>query len=177
MPPKAKVKEEKKQAVAELADSIKSARSTVFVDYSGMSVALLSDLRAKLKSEGNRITVAKNTLLKLAGVGAKAPPEALGKEILTGQTAVVFADEDAVSPIQILGRFTAENELARMKGAIVEGTFQDGASLVKIAKLPGREGLYAQVVGGVGAPIYGLLGTLQGNLQKLIWTLQNAKSN
>jgi len=61
------------------------------------------------------------------------------------------------------------------KGAVVEGQFQTKEKVMAISKLPGREELYGQVVGSIMSGAYGLVGTLQGNLQKLVYIL-NAKA-
>ena len=69
-------------------------------------------------------------------------------------------------------RTIKENELPQIKGGVVEGIFQSKDGILAISKLPSREVLYAQVVGGVSAPMYGIVGTLQANIQKLLFVLQ-----
>ena len=121
--------------------------------------------------------VVKNTLLKRAIESAKIEPKMATDEILSGQTAIVIANEDPVAPIQILGKFAKEMELPKFKVGVVEGTFEDNESLLKLSTLPGRDALLGQVLGALVASEYGLVGTLNGNMQKLVYILdQKAKS-
>lgn len=172
MTPKADIKQEKKEYVNEIADTLKSATSAVFIDYTGMGVVAQQDLKTRLRESGGKMFVAKNTLIQLAAEKAELPADAITDELLSGQTAVVVGTDDPVAPIQILGKFVKETEMAKMKSGVVEGSFQNADGLLKISKLPGKEELYAKVVGGVAAPMYGLVGTLQGNLNKLVWILK-----
>lgn len=177
MAPKAQIKQVKKDYVSELANRLGEARSLVFVDYTGMGMALQDDFKAKLRTVGGKFFVAKNTLVKLAAAEAKLPEEVQSQELLTGQTGVVLSGEDAVASIQILGKFAKDNEIPKVKSGVVEGAYQDRDGIVRISQLPSREQLEANVVGAVGAPLYGLVGTLQGNLSKLVYILQGVISD
>lgn len=170
-------KQYKVDEVTKLKEKLGAAKSSIFVNYAGMGVKAQQDLKKKLKENGSTMLVAKNTFLKIAAQQSEFPEEVLTDTVLTGQTAVVISTEDAVAPVQILGKYIADNELPKMKAGVVEGKFYDEANLQKLAKLPGREVLYAQVVGGVAAPMYGLVGTLQGNLQKLVYMLDQYKND
>lgn len=172
MTPKAEIKQEKKDYVSDMAEQLKSASSTVFIDYTGMGVVAQQDLKKQLRDSGGTMFVAKNTLIQLAAQKAEFPQDAITDEVLSGQTAIVIATDDPVAPIQVLGKFAKDSEMGKMKAGVVEGSYQNADGLLKISKLPGKEELYAKVVGGVAAPMYGLVGTLQGNLNKLVWILK-----
>jgi large subunit ribosomal protein L10 len=174
MTPK-KLNQSKVQAINELASQMKDAKSVLFVDYSGMGVKTQQELKNRLREVGGKMIVAKNTLLNLAGREAKLPEEALKDTVLEGQTAVVFASDDSISPVQTIGKFAKEFELPKMKAGVIDGAFQDSANLSRIASLPSKEVLVGQVMGSLASPMYGLVGTLQGNLQKLVFILK-AKS-
>lgn len=175
MTPKATIKQEKKDKVAAIADAMKSASSVVFIDYKGLGVKTQQELASKLRETGSKMLVAKNSLLKLAGQDAKLPKETLTDTVLEGQTAVVFGEADPVSPVQIIGKFAEEFEIPKMKAGVVEGSYQDTDGLLKISKLPSKDVLYGKVVGAIASPSYGLVGTLQGNLNKLLFILNQAK--
>jgi len=175
MTPKATIKQDKKDKVEVLKQALESAKSAVFVDYKGMDVSMVSDFRAQISEAGGKMTVAKNTLIKIAARDAGYPEEALTDEVLAGQTAVIFGNEDAVSPIQILGKFSEERELPQIRAGVVENVFQNKEGIIKISKLPTKEELQAKVVGGLISPLYGLVGTLNGNLQSLVMTLNSIK--
>jgi large subunit ribosomal protein L10 len=164
---------EKVDKVSSLTKQLKSATSAVFVNYAGLSVKKQQALKKELKAGGAAMLVAKNTLIRLAARDANYPEEATTGAVLAGQTALVISNEDPVAPIQILGKFITTHELPQFKAGVIEGRFADKEGLVKLSKLPGKQVLYAQVVGGVAAPMYGLVATLQGNIQKLVWILQS----
>jgi large subunit ribosomal protein L10 len=178
MTPKAEIKQEKKDYVSSLSDKLKAAKSVVFVDYSGMGVKLQQEFKAKLREVGGSMVVAKNTLVRLAGKKANFPDEATAENLLSNQTALIFSGgEDAVSSIQVLGKFARDNEIPKIKAGVVEGVYIDEAGVVRISSLPSREQLYANVVGAVASPMYSLVGTLQGNLNKLVWILKAVSIN
>jgi large subunit ribosomal protein L10 len=169
---------EKIELVKGLTEELKGAKSLVLVNYSGLNVKAQQDLKKRLKEAGGQMLVVKNTLLKRAGENAGLDKNLLADTILQGQTALVISREDPIAPIQILGKFAKEFVSAageatpKFKVGIVEGTFEDEAALAKLSTLPGRDALLSQLLGALMASEYGLVGTLQGNLQKLVYILK-----
>jgi len=166
------LKTQKVTLVDNLIEELKDAKSLVLVNYTGLNVKSQQELKKRLKEVGSRMVVIKNTLLKRAIESAKIDNKVATDEILSGQTALVIADEDPIAPIQILGKFAKENELPKFKVGVVDGSFQDSESLTKLSALPGRDVLLGQVLGALMSPQYGLVGTLQGNIQKLLFVLK-----
>jgi large subunit ribosomal protein L10 len=164
-------KTEKATIISSLAKEFTSSTSTTFVDFAKLGVAPQQELKKALKTAGARMFVAKNTLIRLAGQEAKLPEASLTDQVLSGQTAIILTTGDPVAPIQALGKYLKTNEVPQPKGAIVEGIFQDKAGVMAISALPSKQELYGQAVGSIMSPLYGLVGTLQGNLQKLVWIL------
>jgi large subunit ribosomal protein L10 len=170
-------KAEKPIFVENLTAELKTAKSVVLINFAGMTVKSQQELKKRLKEAGASLVVVKNTLLKRAAEAAKIDKEALNDTILTGQTALVIANDDAVSPISVLGKFAKEFEVPSMKVGIIDGAFYNSEALQKVSNLPSRDALLSQVLGALMAPEYGLVGTLQGNIQKLLFMLsQKAKS-
>lgn len=168
-------KQFKVDQVKSLSDTMGNAKAIVFVDYKGLGVQAQQGLKKDLSGTA-RMLVAKNTLLRLASEKANLPAESYTDQVLSGQTALVISSEDEVTSVQILGKFADQNESVKFKAGVIDGKFYDELGLKKLAKLPSKEVLYAQVVGGVAAPMYGLVGTLQGNLQKLVFILDSYRS-
>lgn len=168
-------KQEKVFFVDNLTEEIKSAKSLVLINFAGMGVKAQQELKKRLKEVGAKMIVVKNTLLKRAGETAKVDAGILQDSVLTGQTALIVSENDSLAPIQVLGKFAKEYELPQLKVGIVEGVFQDTDALVKISTLPGKDALLGQLLGVLMSPSSGLVSTLSGNLQKLVYIL-NQKS-
>ena len=167
--------DKKKEFVKKLSVKLTDASSVVLVDPSGMTVQAQQELNKRLREAGSTLTVVKNTLFKLAGKDAKLADETLTDALLSGPTAIVLGSDDPIAPLQVLAKFADEFQIPNMKAGVVEGNFQDKEALITLSKLLGKNELYAQVIGGVSAPLYGLVGTLQGNLQKLVFILSESK--
>ncbi len=165
-------KAEKILFVDNLTAELKSAKSLVLINYTGLSVASQHELKKRLKEVGAKMLVVKNTLLKRASETAKIDKEVLTDEVLSGQTALVISSGDPISFIQVLGKFTKEFSVPQMKVGVVDGLFQDGETLLKLSALPGRDALLGQLLGVLMSSSYGLVGTLNGNLQKLVYILK-----
>ncbi len=154
-----------------LTAELKSAKSFVLINYTSLSVSSQQELKKRLKEVCAKMLVVKNTLLKRASETAKIDKKILTDEVLSGQTALVISSGDPISFIQVLGKFAKEFSVPQMKVGIVDGLFQDNATLVKLATLPGRNALLSQLLGSLMSSSYGLVGTLNGNLQKLVYVL------
>jgi len=165
-------KAEKAIFVENLTEELKGAKSVVLVNFAGLSVKMQQELKKRLKEAGASMLVVKNTLLKRACEAAKVDSMLLTDTILQGQTALVIASQDPIAPIQVIGKFTKEFEVPQMKVGILEGSFHDSESLAIISTLPGRDALLGQVLGTLMSPSYGLVGVLEGNLQKLLYVLK-----
>lgn len=170
-------KAEKSFFVDNLSEELKNATSIVLVDYTGLSVKKQQEMKRLLKEIGAKMFVTKNTLFKIAGKNAKIPEETISDTVLSGPTAFIMSEGDPIAPIQVLAKFAQSNDIPQFKVAVIDGLFQDKETLLRLSKLPSREVLHSQVVGSIASPIYGLLGTLQGNLQKLVSLLSIKAQN
>jgi large subunit ribosomal protein L10 len=167
-------KAEKVIFVDNLKEELKDAKSVILVNYAGLGVKAQQELKKRLSEVDGKMIVVKNTLLKRAEEEAGFEKEILTPEILSGQTALVIGNGDPIAPIQIMGKFAKEFEVPKFKVGMVEGSFQDKDSLTKIASLPGRDALLGQFLGTLMGVEYGLVGTLNANLQKLVYILDVA---
>ncbi|KKP47926.1 MAG: 50S ribosomal protein L10 [Candidatus Woesebacteria bacterium GW2011_GWA1_33_30] len=170
------LKQQKIDLVVKLTPKLKSSSSVVFVNFAGLSVMLQQKLKANLKEIGADMTVIKNTLIKRAGKEAGINDEVLTDEVLSGQTALILTEGDGVAPIQVIGKFAKENNVPQFKVGIIDGNFTDKEGLTKISMLPTKDILYSQVVGSLMSPIYSLIGTLNGNMQKLVYILKEVST-
>lgn len=142
---------EKKQAlVGEIADKLKNSPSTVIVDYRGLSVAQVTELRKQLREAGVEFKVYKNTMTRRAA--EQAGIEGL-EEFLTGPNAIAFGLEDVVAPAKILNEFAKKNDALEIKAGVLEGNFVSVEEVKALAELPSREGLLSMVLSVLQAPI------------------------
>ncbi len=165
-------RQEKIFFVDNLTEELVNSSSIILVDHTGLSVKLQQDLNKKLKKAGAKMLIVKNTLFKLAGQKAKLPQESLSDQVLSGPNALIISEGDPIIPLQILSKFAKENELPNLKVGIIEKKFQDKDSLIKLAQLPSKEVLYSQLIGSLASPFYGIISVLKGNVQNLIYILE-----
>lgn len=140
----------KKQTVAEIAEKLRASKSTVIVDYRGLSVAEVTELRKQLREAGVEFKVYKNTLTRRAA--AEVGLEGLN-EVLTGPNAIAFSNEDVVAPAKILYEFAKKNEALEIKAGVVEGNIATVEDVKALASLPSREGLLSMLLSVLQAPI------------------------
>ena len=154
-------REQKAVAVAEIAEQIKESEAVFAVDYRGISVTQIADVRSKLRESDTTFRVVKNSLTERA---ADAAQVAHLKELLSGPTALMFVRGDAASAAKVVATFNKETELLAFKGGVLSGETLEVTQIQAIAKLPTRQVLYGQLVGLVAAPITGLARSLNGLL-------------
>ena len=170
-------REQKEQAVAEIADQIKESQAVFAVDYRGITVAQVADVRSKLRDADATLRVVKNTLTERAADNAGA--EHL-KGLLTGPTALTFVRGDAASAAKAISTFNKETELLEFKGGMMDGEALEIDQIKAIAKLPSRDVLYGQLVGLVAAPVGGLvrgLGSMVSGLAIALGQVQEQKAS
>jgi len=160
-------REEKAQVIERLAAKLRVG-SAVLVDYQGMDVARTTDLRRRSRELGVEFVVAKNTLAKRAA--NEAGVEGL-QEFLSGPTALAFS-EDPVASAKLMAEFADQVETFALKGGVLDGgRILDEADVVALSKLPSREQLIAQIVGGISSPLTGLVTVLNNTVQGLVVAL------
>ncbi len=160
-------REEKARVIEELTEKLKDG-TVVLVDYQGMNVAQSTRLRARSRESGVEFVVAKNTLAQLAA--SQAGVEGIS-EFLVGPTALAFS-EDPVAGAKLMTEFSDEVESFEVKGGLLDsGRVMGAQEVVALSRLPGREQLIAQVVGGIQSPIAGLVNVLNGTIRNLVVVL------
>jgi large subunit ribosomal protein L10 len=154
--------------VAELKDVLDSG-TVILTDYQGLDVKSISTMRKKLREAGSGYRIVKNSLFELAATGLDA--EKL-KDGLQGPTAVVYTKDDPVAAAKTLQDFMKGPQAIKIKKGVVDGQVLSAEQIAELAKIPGKQQLYAMVVGGLQSPITGLVGTMQQMISQLVFTLQ-----
>ena len=149
--PNAKVLESKKAVVAALAEQLKNAQSGVLVDYSGITVAEDTELRAELRNGQVQYGVVKNNMLRRAldEVGLKELDS-----VLEGTTSLATGAEDPIAPIRIISDYVKKmgKEKFHVKAAFMEGKVLGEAEIAQLATLSSKKDLQAQAMGTLLAP-------------------------
>ncbi|HCT97853.1 large subunit ribosomal protein L10 [Aerococcus sp. 150760007-1] len=140
----------KQQEVNEVVEKMNAANSLVVVDYLGLTVAEVTELRKQLREAGVEFKVIKNTIMRRA---LDSQDLEYHEEVFQGPTAVAFGMEDAVAPAKILSDFAKKAEALELKGGILEGEVLSKEEIQQIAKLPNREGLLSMLLSVLQAPV------------------------
>ncbi|KOY80129.1 50S ribosomal protein L10 [Lysinibacillus macroides] len=142
--------ENKQVQVQEITEKFQNASSVVVVDYRGLNVAQVTELRKQLREAGVEFKVYKNTLTRRA-------TEAAGlegiNEVLVGPNAIAFSNEDVVAPAKIINEFAKKNDALEIKAGIIEGTVASVEDVKALAELPSREGLLSMLLSVLQAPV------------------------
>ncbi|ACK96520.1 50S ribosomal protein L10 [Bacillus thuringiensis] len=148
-----KVIETKQQVVTEIADKLRASKSTIVVDYRGLTVSEATELRKQLREAGVEFKVYKNSLTRRAAESAEM---AELNEFLTGPNAIAFSNEDVVAPAKVLNDFAKNHEALEIKAGVIEGKLVTLDEVKAIATLPSREGLLSMLLSVLQAPIRNL---------------------
>jgi large subunit ribosomal protein L10 len=169
---KEKVLEEKKQIVAEITDKVNKAQGIVLVDYRGLKVEELTELRRNYREAGVDYKVYKNTMMRFAFEEAGFEEF---NQYLTGPNAIAFGFEDPVQAAKITDEFAKKHDKLEIKAGIVDGKIIGIEEVKNLASLPSKEVLIAQALGGLNAPISGFANVLQGTIRNLVYALDAIK--
>ena len=162
-------RDQKAAVVDEIADQIQNAEAIFAVDYRGITVAQVADLRARLRECDSRFRVVKNSLSERAA--DKAGMDSL-KPMLVGPTALTMVNGDAAVAAKALADAARTLQLLDFKGGLLNGTVLSADDVRSIARLPSRDVLTAQLVGTIAAPLSGLVRTLNALIAGVAIQLQ-----
>ena len=169
----AKTKAQKTEALKDLKQKMGDMKSAVFVNFSGIPVKEIDELRNNCKDEEVGYAVTKKTLLKKALTENKYEG-AEGQEF-EGEVATVMGFEDEVAPARLVNTFAKEHENMKILGGVLEGAIIDENKVKALALLPSKQELIAKAVGSIAAPLSGMVNVLQGNLRNFVYALNAIK--
>lgn len=149
--------DQKKELVAELADVAGKAHSMVAAEYSGLTVAQLTDLRNKARHGGVFLKVVKNTLVRRAVEGTDF---ACAKDALTGPMIYAFSKEDPGAAGRLIKDFAKTNDKLQARVVAVGGQAFPGSHIDRLASLPTREQALSMLLCVMKAPIEKFVRTL-----------------
>jgi large subunit ribosomal protein L10 len=162
-------RQEKSELVAGLHEKLEKARGTFLVDYQGLNVEAINALRSQLRKADIEFKVVKNRLLKLA---SQETDTWLIRDQMNGPSAIAVTNEDVVAPARILVDFAKDHEQLEIKSGQISGQVLDADAVKRMAELPGRDQLLAQVLSAMQAVPTSLVMVLNGVIVKLLNVLK-----
>ena len=162
------------EQVKDLSESLSRAKAVYFTEYHGLDVGEITKLRSEFYKVDVDYKVAKNTLIKLA---AKDNKIEVVDDLLKGSTALAIAYDEPVSPAKVIKEFKKNNDLPEVKGILFDGEFIPGAEYNRLADLPSKEELLAQLVAMLNSPLQKLVSTLIAPMQNTLGVLNSLKED
>ena len=144
----------KKQIVSDYAEKIGKCKSFVLIDYRGLTVAEDTALRVALRKENVEYKVVKNRLILRAI--EQAGIEGIDASVFEGPTAIAISYEDAVAPAKVLTDNAKKTKKTALKGGVVEGKVLTVDEIEKVAIIPAKPVLVAQLLGMMQSPVRSL---------------------
>ncbi|MGF7058337.1 50S ribosomal protein L10 [Brassicibacter mesophilus] len=157
------VLDQKKQVVEEIKSKISGAKSIVLVDYRGLTVEEVTELRKKYTEAGVDYKVYKNTMMRFA---FKEEGFEAFNDHLTGPNAIAICKDDAVAAAKVTSEFAKDHKNLELKAGIVEGEIVGIEKIKAIGELPSKEVLLTQLVVALNSPISKLARTIQAIVDK-----------
>lgn len=148
----------KQQVIKEMQEVLGTFTSFYFVDYKGLKVKEISNLREKIKESKGAIRVVKNTLLKKATEDTTLKPV---EKFLQGPTAIAWSTNDPIPLAKTLTTFAKDNPNLKIKGGFVDGSLLSQKDVEILSKLPGINEVRSQIIGLMQAPMAKLIGLLK----------------
>ena len=165
----------KESFVSELRDRINRAPVLYLTDFTGLNVKAMTELRSSLRKSGAEYVVVKNRLAKRVFAESEELPDI--SESLVGPTGFVFGYEDAAAAAKALSDFARDHDKKpAFKLGVMENKVLQPEQVEKIAKLPPREQLYAELAGAFEAPMSALASALGAKLQEMAGLIDALKA-
>ena len=162
---------DKEQLVRELKEQIGAAKALYYTDFTGLNVKRMTELRRRLRKANVEYVVIKNTLALRA-----VNESGLVGERLKGPTGLVVA-KDPVGAAKVLSDFAKENDQRpAVKGGMLDGASIDAAQVKRLAAMPSREQMLAELGAGLQSPLAAMLGALSGPMMMFVGALEALKT-
>jgi len=165
-------KQKKSAVVEELSKSIIGSTGVILTEYQGLSVAEISELRAKLRKQNCQYKVIKNTLAKIAFKGTELESFASN---FSGPTAVVVQKGDPSISAKTVINFAKDHAKLKLMLGFLSGKVLTPSEVKNLASLPSKEVLIGKLLGSMKSPLYGLVSVMSGTTRKFVYVLESIR--
>jgi len=155
-----------------LSEKFSRAKAVYFTEYHGLKVSEITRLRNMFFKSDVEYLVAKNTLLRKVADERKI--DGLG-DVLKGSTAIAISYNEPVSPAKVIKDFVKENDLPNVKGILFNGVILPGEDFKRLADMPSKDEMLAQLALMLKSPIQKFVSTISSPMQKALGVLNNLK--
>lgn len=162
-------RKQKENIVTTLTEDFNRTTCTYIVDYQGLNVEQMNNLRREFDKEAVVFRVVKNTLARRAFENTDVAKLA---EFFIGPTAIAISDTDPIAPAKVLAKVKKDYEKLQVKAILVEGQQYDVENLIQLSKMPGREELLSKLIGVMQGPLAKFVGVMRGPMQKFVGVLK-----
>jgi large subunit ribosomal protein L10 len=164
---------EKEQVIQELKEGFNRAKTIVFTDYRGLTVANLSDLRSLLREGNIEYKIVKNTLAKIASEGTSV---SAAKDAFKGPVGIAISYDDPVLAVKRILEYSKKNDKLKIGMGLIEGSVCAAQDLKAVADLPPRNVLLSMMAGGFQSPLSKLGWLLNATLSGFVNALDALKN-
>jgi len=159
-------KNEKAEIISNVKEMIENSSAVYLTDFSGITVADITNIRNDFRKEGVKYKVIKNTLFKRA-VSESGKYSKLG-ENLVGMTGYAFASDNLVAPAKIIKKYVDDKKNLALKACYIEDQYFDGSRLSELASLPTKKEIIAGILGSLNSPAQGIVGAISAVMRDLV---------
>ena len=159
-------KNEKAEAVSAVKEMIENSSAVYLTDFSGITVAYITNIRNDFRKEGVNYKVIKNTLFNRAVSETGKYTKLSGH--LTGMTGYAFTSDNLVAPAKIIKKYFDDKQKLALKACYIEDQYYDGSKLTELATLPSKKEIIAGILGALNSPASGIVGVLNAVMRDLV---------
>lgn len=162
-------KAEKAEIIASVAEKLDNATGLYLLDYKGITVEEVNELRREFRKSNVEYRVVKNTLARLA-IDRVQKYEKI-KDYLVGMTGLAITKDDPVAPAKVIKKFRDKFNKLELKACYIENSFYEGSRLEELANLPSKPEIIAAIIGSLHSPISGVVGAINAVMRDLVGVL------
>jgi large subunit ribosomal protein L10 len=166
-------KQDKVELAKQYGKKFKNASSVFVLDYKGLTVKEIQQLRKSVRKANAQFSVVKNSVLKYGAAGSDVEKIA---DMFIGPTAVAICDEDPVSVAKAFVQSIKTLPQVKLKGGIVDGSVVSENDINNLSKLPSREVMLGQFIGLLNSPLTSFLSTLKNMQTKIVYAISEVKN-